>query len=367
MIEMRLGKIIYWQTKPYFIFKPNAFQRHQAFMNGKRTKCEYLRIKRVEFEQRIQEHWEVIQNFDVVTESGIVAGDASLYWPEAMNTAPMNKAAVRVPSTSDATSLSTTIHATTNSVAIEESASFFESAAVRRSTVEESVPLVESTLGESDTTTSIDTDSLTKDFPENSGKDIHNARRASRTVESQKVESPKVKSQKVESQKAESLRDISQNFSEISVDSLHDNITQERTRVYFNEIDDTGSGDSAGEFPAKVRPRSLAEVEELFRSCEYPLAEAARYWDHYTANGWRVGRNPMKDWKAAAANWMRNYREMTFTASHIASRATQPGASPNERSSSDRSPSDREKRAGFSHSMEDFQRIAAANNLASSA
>lgn len=27
-----------------------------------------------------------------------------------------------------------------------------------------------------------------------------------------------------------------------------------------------------------------------------------RFIDHYTSNGWRVGRNPMKDWKAAIRN-----------------------------------------------------------------
>lgn len=28
--------------------------------------------------------------------------------------------------------------------------------------------------------------------------------------------------------------------------------------------------------------------------------------DHYSANGWKVGRNPMKDWKAAVRTWERN-------------------------------------------------------------
>ena len=28
--------------------------------------------------------------------------------------------------------------------------------------------------------------------------------------------------------------------------------------------------------------------------------------DHYTCNGWKVGRNPMKDWKAAVRTWERN-------------------------------------------------------------
>jgi len=31
-----------------------------------------------------------------------------------------------------------------------------------------------------------------------------------------------------------------------------------------------------------------------------------RFVDYYTSNGWRVGRNPMKDWKAAVRTWERN-------------------------------------------------------------
>lgn len=33
--------------------------------------------------------------------------------------------------------------------------------------------------------------------------------------------------------------------------------------------------------------------------------EANDFFDYYTANGWKVGRNPMKDWKAAARRWQR--------------------------------------------------------------
>jgi hypothetical protein len=31
-----------------------------------------------------------------------------------------------------------------------------------------------------------------------------------------------------------------------------------------------------------------------------------RWYDYYTANGWRVGRNAMKDWRAAVRTWERN-------------------------------------------------------------
>lgn len=31
--------------------------------------------------------------------------------------------------------------------------------------------------------------------------------------------------------------------------------------------------------------------------------DADRFWNYYESNGWMVGRNKMKDWKAAARNW----------------------------------------------------------------
>jgi hypothetical protein len=30
-----------------------------------------------------------------------------------------------------------------------------------------------------------------------------------------------------------------------------------------------------------------------------------RWYDHYLSNGWKVGRNKMKDWKAAVRTWER--------------------------------------------------------------
>lgn len=31
--------------------------------------------------------------------------------------------------------------------------------------------------------------------------------------------------------------------------------------------------------------------------------DAKAFWDYYESNGWRVGRNPMKDWKATVRQW----------------------------------------------------------------
>ena len=30
-----------------------------------------------------------------------------------------------------------------------------------------------------------------------------------------------------------------------------------------------------------------------------------RWFDYYTANGWKVGKNAMKDWRAAVRTWER--------------------------------------------------------------
>jgi hypothetical protein len=50
-------------------------------------------------------------------------------------------------------------------------------------------------------------------------------------------------------------------------------------------------------------------VKEIFDyACERlsnddALAFTEKFHAHYEANGWKVGRNPMKDWKAAVRKW----------------------------------------------------------------
>ena len=40
-----------------------------------------------------------------------------------------------------------------------------------------------------------------------------------------------------------------------------------------------------------------------------PEAEALKFFDYYESNGWRVGKNPMKAWVSALANWKRTWEE----------------------------------------------------------
>ena len=50
---------------------------------------------------------------------------------------------------------------------------------------------------------------------------------------------------------------------------------------------------------------SLSEVESYCRERGNQV-NPQRFMDFYTANGWRVGKNPMKDWKAAVRSWESN-------------------------------------------------------------
>lgn len=61
--------------------------------------------------------------------------------------------------------------------------------------------------------------------------------------------------------------------------------------------------------PPMQRP-SVWEVENFCRTQGLQLVDAQRFVDYYEANGWKVGRNPMRSWQAAARNWQR--RELQY-------------------------------------------------------
>lgn len=62
--------------------------------------------------------------------------------------------------------------------------------------------------------------------------------------------------------------------------------------------------DVADKPPTRKRfvPPTVQDVAEYCRDKGYAV-DAERFVDYYTANGWRVGKNPMRDWQAAARTW----------------------------------------------------------------
>lgn len=55
----------------------------------------------------------------------------------------------------------------------------------------------------------------------------------------------------------------------------------------------------------KFTPPTLEQVRAYCQERNNSV-DPERWLDHYTSNGWRVGKNPMKDWKAAVRTWERS-------------------------------------------------------------
>lgn len=64
--------------------------------------------------------------------------------------------------------------------------------------------------------------------------------------------------------------------------------------------------DSIGKVSSKrfVKP-TIEDLEDYINEKGYQV-DAHKFYDYYESNGWKVGKNPMKDWKATIRNWARN-------------------------------------------------------------
>ena len=47
----------------------------------------------------------------------------------------------------------------------------------------------------------------------------------------------------------------------------------------------------------------VPEIQAYALEIGFTSLNPQRFFDYYESNGWRVGRNPMKDWKAAVRQW----------------------------------------------------------------
>ena len=54
----------------------------------------------------------------------------------------------------------------------------------------------------------------------------------------------------------------------------------------------------------RMTPPTVENVREYIEEHGYHV-DADHFYDYYTSVGWKVGKNPMKDWKAAVRTWER--------------------------------------------------------------
>jgi hypothetical protein len=70
----------------------------------------------------------------------------------------------------------------------------------------------------------------------------------------------------------------------------------------------------------KGRP-SVEDVQEYVQTREIKI-NPQKFVDYYSANGWKVGRNSMKDWKAAVRTWEAREKSSSYGASTTRPKST---------------------------------------------
>lgn len=65
---------------------------------------------------------------------------------------------------------------------------------------------------------------------------------------------------------------------------------------------DKNNADAFASSPPRFKKPDIEEVSSYCQERGNGI-DPAKWMAHYEANGWRVGKNPMKDWKAAVRTW----------------------------------------------------------------
>ena len=102
-------------------------------------------------------------------------------------------------------------------------------------------------------------------------------------------------------------------------DERHTKETQTKRKRTSNEFQTTPikEEEERKEEKKQFKAPTVAELKN-----EFPNIDAESFHDFYTSKGWKIGKDQMKDWRAAARNWQRRNNPTTITKFEIKNRAT---------------------------------------------
>ncbi len=119
----------------------------------------------------------------------------------------------------------------------------------------------------------------------------------------------------------ETVKGIITEYEELNGEILYCADKRKSSKKKSNDIDNDIDNDNENEndvsyndpsndtLPTQRRKRFVPPtLEEVKAYCQERQngVDAERFIDYYTSNGWLVGKNKMKDWKAAVRTWERN-------------------------------------------------------------
>ena len=85
----------------------------------------------------------------------------------------------------------------------------------------------------------------------------------------------------------------------IQSESLSESVSVSESEYEVNDVPDTNVGNTRSK---RFVPPTVDEVRAYCQDRQNGI-DPQRFIDHYTSNGWMVGRTKMKDWQAAVRTW----------------------------------------------------------------
>ena len=115
------------------------------------------------------------------------------------------------------------------------------------------------------------------------------------------IQSDRYHPTKYQDEKSQLSLDENKAYTQLDTPCIQD-VSKADTQVRLGKSKDRLGKDSTSS--KRFIPPTLTEVQEYIDEKNYSV-DADRFIDYYTANGWMVGKNHMKDWKATIRNWER--------------------------------------------------------------
>jgi len=94
-------------------------------------------------------------------------------------------------------------------------------------------------------------------------------------------------------------------------------VLNENDIEYQKELLDNLDNICAESRGALARPSSIAEAMSYFKDKGSNKREAERFFYYYESQGWRVGKNQMKNWKMAASGWITRNKKGEIDSSYF--------------------------------------------------
>ena len=104
---------------------------------------------------------------------------------------------------------------------------------------------------------------------------------------------------------------ITNTVTDTNTNTITDTVTSNNTLksiINKNNIESVGGPNPPTAPTKKFKKPTLEEVQAYCKERKSSIS-AEYFYDYYESNGWKVGKNPMKDWKATLRRWELRDRE----------------------------------------------------------